>query len=94
MPPHPPAVLVWSIPLSRYNHSAEMVPELLAVGGALAQQLEALDLRVLVLVSSDLAHTHRCAACPHEFTSRCGFPFVANSACPPALFALFPLNMV
>ena len=35
-----------------------MTQELLEIGAALAEQLEALPQRVAVLISSDLAHTH------------------------------------
>ena len=35
-----------------------MMPELLALGGAIASYLDALPQRVVWLVSSDLVHTH------------------------------------
>ena len=50
--------IVWSQPLRRYKESKAMVPELLEVGRLVAEYLEDLEERVLVLVSSDLAHTH------------------------------------
>ena len=46
------------MPLSRYNHSVEMVPELLEVGAALFDALDAEEKTYAVIISSDLAHTH------------------------------------
>ena len=44
---------------ARYNGSgAPMTDELLGVGRRLGAALEALDKRVAVVISSDLAHTH------------------------------------
>ena len=53
-----PSVIVLSQPLRRYNHSREMVPELLTLGEQLFDLLERRPERVAVVMSSDLAHTH------------------------------------
>ena len=50
--------MILSIPTRRNLDSEIMVPELLEFGSRLYEQLEALEERVVVLISSDLAHTH------------------------------------
>lgn len=50
--------LVWSMPQRRYLEDVSMVPELIGLGAQLYDYLEALTERVVVVVSSDLAHTH------------------------------------
>ncbi len=60
-----PGVLVWTQPLRRYNCSACMIPELLALGGQLFDLLDDLPERVIVVVSADLAHTHPAAVNPY-----------------------------
>ncbi|KXZ55822.1 hypothetical protein GPECTOR_2g1373 [Gonium pectorale] len=52
-----PRVVVLSVPSRRYEHSVQMIPELLALGKALFTQLDSLDERIAVVVSGDLAHT-------------------------------------
>ena len=51
-------VIVWSQPLRRYKQSPEMVPELLDIGKLTGEYLDQLKERVLIIISSDLAHTH------------------------------------
>ncbi|PNH02248.1 hypothetical protein TSOC_011792, partial [Tetrabaena socialis] len=53
----PPRALILSVPSRRYEHSVSMVPELLSLGRALFAVLDALDQRIAVVVSGDLAHT-------------------------------------
>ena len=51
--------IIWSQPLRRYKQSAEMVDELLQVGRLTGSFLNnKVKERVLVIISSDLAHTH------------------------------------
>eukprot|EP00536_Pseudo-nitzschia_multiseries_P010287 jgi/Psemu1/258864/estExt_Genewise1Plus.C_3080019 len=59
--PSPPTLLplVWSFPERRYDHAAEMVPELLAIGADLAEWIRNRPEPIAVLVSGDLSHTHR-----------------------------------
>merc|ERR1719265_170821 len=61
------------IPLRRFNHSADMVPELLSLGHAIAANLNSRDERVAWVVSSDLAHTHL-ASGPYGYCP-CAQPF-------------------
>merc|ERR1711972_433302 len=61
-------VLTWSMPERRYVQSgAPMTAELLEIGAKLGQILEDLTLRVVVIISSDLAHTHL-ASGPYGFS--------------------------
>ncbi|KAG7338091.1 hypothetical protein IV203_016981 [Nitzschia inconspicua] len=50
--------LVWTFPHRRYEHSPEMVPELLAVGADIMSWISKRPERIAVVVSGDLAHTH------------------------------------
>jgi aromatic ring-opening dioxygenase LigB subunit len=50
--------LVWSQPQRRYTQSVAMIPELVGVGRLLAPILEASPMRIVVIISADLAHTH------------------------------------
>ncbi|CAE7217422.1 unnamed protein product [Symbiodinium sp. CCMP2592] len=68
-----PPVLLMSFPLRRFNHSDSMVPELLRLGSATADFLEALPQRVVWIVSADLAHTHL-ASGPYGYCP-CAQPF-------------------
>ncbi|CAE7825437.1 unnamed protein product [Symbiodinium microadriaticum] len=68
-----PPVLLMSFPLRRFNHSDSMVPELLRLGSATADFLEALPQRVAWIVSADLAHTHL-ATGPYGYCP-CAQPF-------------------
>ena len=61
-------LLVWSQPLRRYTQSPAMVPELLRVGGILRKWIDGLPERVVVIISSDLAHTHL-ASGPYGFSN-------------------------
>ncbi|KAL4428144.1 hypothetical protein ABPG75_002233 [Micractinium tetrahymenae] len=67
--------LLLSFPSRRYNESVQMAPEVLDMGMALWDALEALPQRVAVLVSGDLAHTHDPAG-PYGF-SKDAAPFDA-----------------
>jgi len=49
---------VLSIPTRRYTEDIAMIPGLLKLGASVGRMLEALDKRVAVVISSDLAHTH------------------------------------
>ena len=49
---------VLSIPTRRYAEDIAMIPGLLKLGASVGRMLEALDKRVAVVISSDLAHTH------------------------------------
>jgi len=61
------AVVVMGQPTRRYTDEVPMAAEELALGAALFDYLERLDARVLVVVSGDLAHTHR-AAGPYGYS--------------------------
>ena len=52
------SVVVMGQPTRRFTDEVPMVAEELALGAALFDFFEALDARVLVVVSGDLAHTH------------------------------------
>lgn len=68
-----PKLVVLGVPLRRYNHSTEMVPELLRLGADLADIFERSSKRVLWVVSADLAHTHL-ASGPYGYCV-CAQPF-------------------
>lgn len=59
LPTLPNRTLLWSHPIRRYNESQSMIPELLELGRGIRKFLDELPLRVVVLISGDLAHTHR-----------------------------------
>merc|ERR1719188_1777362 len=61
------------MPTRRFNHSAEMVAELLVLGKVIGGFLEVRRERIVWLVSSDLAHTHL-ASGPYGFCT-CAQPF-------------------
>merc|ERR1712039_74001 len=68
------SVLTWSMPARRYAQSgAPMTAELLQMGATLGEKLESLPMRVVVIISSDLAHTHL-ASGPYGF-SKAAEPF-------------------
>jgi hypothetical protein len=50
--------LIWTFPHRRYQHSPEMVPELLAMGADMMTWIRQRPERIAVVVSGDLAHTH------------------------------------
>ncbi|XP_033750168.1 protein CA_C1420-like [Pecten maximus] len=52
-------VVVMSQPSRRYTESVAMIPELTELGCHLYDYLQALDQNVVMMVSADLAHTHR-----------------------------------
>lgn len=60
--------IIWSYPLRRYTESPEMVPELLAVGNALRAWMEAHPLKIGVLISGDMSHTHQ-ASGPYGYSN-------------------------
>merc|ERR1719401_1706996 len=68
-----PPVVLMGMPTRRFNHSAEMVGELLALGKAVGAFLEERPERVAWVVSADLAHTHL-ASGPYGFCP-CAQPF-------------------
>jgi aromatic ring-opening dioxygenase LigB subunit len=51
--------MVWSHPLRRYTQASEMVSELVRLGGLLFEWAEATPVRIAMLISSDLSHTHQ-----------------------------------
>ena len=86
-------LVMLSQPLRRYTAAAEMVPELLSLGHAVFQALDALPLRVALLMSSDLAHTHL-ASGPYGY-SPAAMPFdaaVGKWASSPATHAMSLLD--
>lgn len=68
-----PPVVVMGMPTRRFNHSAEMVGELITLGNAVGAFLEDRPERVAWVVSADLAHTHL-ASGPYGFCP-CAQPF-------------------
>jgi len=68
-----PPVVILSVPYRRYNHSAEMVPEMLQLGAALAEELHQDSRRIAWITSADLAHTHLSSG-PYGFCA-CAKPF-------------------
>jgi aromatic ring-opening dioxygenase LigB subunit len=50
--------IIWSHPLRRYTQASEMVTELVQLGGFLFEWAESTPLRIAMLISSDLSHTH------------------------------------
>ena len=62
------SLMVWSMPKRRYKQDVPMVPELLRLGRELYDRFERMPQRVAVVISSDLAHTHR-ADGPYGFSS-------------------------
>lgn len=51
--------LIWTFPYRRYNHSVDMVPELLQVGADIMDWAQQRPERIAILVSGDLSHTHQ-----------------------------------
>ena len=60
-----PQVAVWAQPQRRLTCASCMVPELLALGAALAAFADAAPQRVWVLVSADLSHVHSAGVNPY-----------------------------
>lgn len=56
-PIHTP-VAILSQPSRRYHNSISMIPELLSLGGSLANHLEQSSQQIVVVISADLAHKH------------------------------------
>ena len=56
--PNTTPIVVLSQPSRRYYNSVIMIPELLKLGGSLAEQLEAMGQRIVIVISADLAHKH------------------------------------
>ncbi|XP_070542101.1 protein CA_C1420-like [Ptychodera flava] len=50
--------VIMSQPSRRYNHSPQMIPELLRLGGLLYSVLHSTKKDVVIVISADLAHTH------------------------------------
>ncbi|XP_072051388.1 protein TTE1956-like [Amphiura filiformis] len=55
---HSTKVIILSQPSRRYTDTVEMIPELLDLGSDMYHILSSLGRRVVVIISSDLAHTH------------------------------------
>lgn len=73
-----PDFILMGQPLRRYNHSVEMVSELLELGAALWDFFEHkvdTQLRVFLVISADLAHTHFFPACDPYGYCPCAEPF-------------------
>ena len=60
--------LIWTFPYRRYNHSVEMVPELLRVGADIMQWARQRPEKIAILVSGDLSHTHQ-ASGPYGYSA-------------------------
>lgn len=63
--PGQPGVVVWAQPQRRLVCASCMVPELLALGAALAAFADDGPARVFVVVSADLSHVHSAAVNPY-----------------------------
>ncbi len=50
--------LIWTFPYRRYNHSIEMIPELLQIGADIMEWAQQRPEKIAVIVSGDLSHTH------------------------------------
>jgi aromatic ring-opening dioxygenase LigB subunit len=57
--PSLPKPLIWTFPYRRYDHSPEMVPELLQIGAVIMRWAEDRPERIGMIVSGDLSHTHQ-----------------------------------
>jgi aromatic ring-opening dioxygenase LigB subunit len=64
--------LIWTFPYRRYNHSVEMVPELLQVGADIMDWAQQRPERIAILVSGDLSHTHQSSG-PYGYSAASGF---------------------
>ena len=51
--------LIWTFPYRRYNHSVEMVPELLQIGAYIMEWAQQRPEKIAIIVSGDLSHTHQ-----------------------------------
>jgi aromatic ring-opening dioxygenase LigB subunit len=51
--------IIWSHPQRRYDHSPDMVSELLRVGQTVANWAQGRPERIAVIISGDLSHTHQ-----------------------------------
>lgn len=51
--------LIWTFPYRRYNHSVEMVPELLQIGADIMEWAQQRPEKIAIIVSGDLSHTHQ-----------------------------------
>ena len=60
--------IIWSYPLRRYTESPDMVPELIKVGAAVRNWMEQIPLRIGVLISGDMSHTHE-ATGPYGYSN-------------------------
>ncbi|RUS70245.1 hypothetical protein EGW08_021990 [Elysia chlorotica] len=69
--------LLLSQPSRRYTQDVQMIPELLKLGASLYEILEASPKRIVLVISSDLAHTHL-ASGPYGY-SKTSEPF--DKAC-------------
>jgi aromatic ring-opening dioxygenase LigB subunit len=60
--------LILSHPSRRYTDAVTMIPELLRLGKLLFQWLDSLPMRIGILISGDLAHTHE-ASGPYGYSN-------------------------
>ena len=51
--------LIWTFPYRRYDHSVDMVPELLQVGADIMDWAQKRPEKIAIIVSGDLSHTHQ-----------------------------------
>ena len=63
--------LIWTFPERRYNHSVEMVPELLQIGADLMEWAEQRPEKIAIIVSGDLSHTHQSSG-PYGYSAASG----------------------
>lgn len=52
-------LIIWTYPLRRYNHSIEMIFELLQIGYEMRQYFDNVNKKMGVIISGDLSHTHQ-----------------------------------
>lgn len=63
-----PKPLIWTFPYRRYDHSPEMVSELLQMGGIIMEWAQMRPERIGMIVSGDLSHTHQ-ASGPYGYSN-------------------------
>lgn len=73
-----PKFVVFSLPHSRLTDGDKMVPEAYALGKAIYDFLEGLPQKVAILISCDLAHTHKIPGGPQAGTEPYGISELAE----------------
>jgi hypothetical protein len=68
---NPVLPLIWTFPQRRYDHSVEMVPELLNIGADIMEWAEERPEKIAILVSGDLSHTHLSSG-PYGYSAASG----------------------